>query len=776
MLTRLGVIDEKKSLPFISSLLDSCVPSKRSNHNMGKRKRGQLNDSTYEHHPLIPPTELNELVLEGMGNDQIWSQLELRSAKIARVLDHVITSTANLEEEDDEDEESSSDDDSLEYARENDANVEWDEDEDDESDHGFAGASDLSDVDPNEVFYEPLHTEEMQLKRREEKERQEMMQIYGVSDPALYEALLPNKSNDQGTDDDEEEEEEEEDHDSPTFFSKPRHPTLDDDFFSIDEFNRLTEAEERKNLTSRANLSGDEDESDSDNIDLYAPIEEQDEGDDNDTPVEDIHYTDFFDPPPVSAVKKSNNSSRSSHVENKPPAPPRKSLVRFHDQVRVRPIKKCKPQSSAGLLTDGTEEEEEEEDENSESDAEDTESGEEEEDESSESDTEDTGSEEEEEEDDDRIDDEEDEEMEGEDRVNEESMEDESMDNESDNEARIDDTANRVAQDLFDDESDKNETSMSTHERRVAELAKEIAQYEDENVQKKDWVLMGEASTRERPTNSLLEEDLEFERTAKSAPVQTQEHGEGIESMIKRRILERQFDDVIRQRDLDAVPFSASRVLELSDARSSKSLAELYEEEYQASRGEEAGESAPRSEAETKLDNEHSAIAADMDALFSKLDALSNAHYTPKAPKAAIQTLSNTPAVAIESALPTTMSAGTMLAPEEVYERPSHSVALEGAKSELSHAEKQKRHHQLRREKRQRNDRIKRTEAAIERQRGGPRKGDVKTEKDKALKSLVGNKGVTVVGKDSKRHDVKRPKSDQSASSSKSSSASQWKL
>ena len=741
---------------------------------MGKRKRSQLNDSTNTHHPLIPPTELNELVLEGMGNDQIWSQLELRSAKIARVLDHVITNTANLEEDDD-DEESSSDDDSLENARESDANDEWDEDEDNESDHGFAGASDLSDVDPNEVFYEPLHTEEMQLKRREEKERQEMMQIYGVSDPALYEALLPNKSNDEETDHDEEEEEEEEDHDSPTSSSKPRHPTLDDDFFSIDEFNRLTEAEERKNLTSRANLSGDEDESDFDNIDLYAPIEEQDESDDDETPVEDIHYKDFFDPPPASTVKKSDNSSRSSHVENRP-VPPRKSLVRFHDQVRVRPIKKCKPQSSAGLLTDGTEEEEEEEDENSESDTEDTESGEEEEDESSESDTEDTGSEEEEEEDDDRINDEEDEEMEGEDRVNEESMEDESMDNESDNEARIDDTANRVAQDLFDDESDKNEASMSTHERRVAELAKEIAQYEDENVQKKDWVLMGEASTRERPTNSLLEEDLEFERTAKSAPVQTQEHGEGIENMIKRRILERQFDDVIRQRDLDAIPFSASRVLELSDARSSKSLAELYEEEYQASRGVEEGESAPRSEADTKLDNEHSAIAADMDALFSKLDALSNAHYTPKAPKAAIQTLSNVPAVAVESALPTTMSAGNMLAPEEVYERPSHSVALEGAKSELSHAEKQKRHHQLRREKRQRNDRIKRTEAAIERQRGSPRKGDVKTEKDKALKSLVGNKGVTVVGKDSKRQDIKRPKSDQSASSSKSSSASQWKL
>ena len=321
-------------------------------------------------------------------------------------------------------------------------------------------------------------------------------------------------------------------------------------------------------------------------------------------------------------------------------------------------------------------------------------------------------------------------------------------------------TAGRVAQDLFAEEEQEAPSSMSRYEQHQAELAEEIARYEDENVREKDWVLMGEASTRQRPVNSLLEEDLEFERTAKAAPVQTHEHGEGIEAMIKRRILDRHYDDVVRQRELEALPFAASSMLELSDTKSAKSLAELYEEEYQAARGEEAGDGAPRSEADVKLDNDHAALAADMDTLFSKLDALSNAHYTPKAPKAAIQTVSNTPSMAIESALPTTMSAGSMLAPEEVYERPTHSAALEGDKSEMSHVEKQRLHNKLRYEKRRRNDRIKRTEEAIQRQRGdGPRnKSETKADKDKALKSLVGHKGVTVVGKE-KREKKKAPAS-----------------
>lgn len=700
-----GVQEEKASLPYISALLDACVPRGQQS---GKRKRA--NDGSISQHPLFPPTELNELVLEGMGNDQIWHQLELRSAKLARVLDHVISSGPEDADEEESEEENEKDAEDL-----NDDDEAWNEedDEEEESDEGFAGASDLSDVDPNEVYYEPLHTEEMQHMRKKEKEKQEMMQMYGVSDPALYDALTSASSD--------EEEEEEEDK------GKPRHPTLDDDFFSIDEFNRLTEAQERQEHSSRAHLSGEEEEEDMDGIDLFAPLDE-DEGEDE-MDVSEIRYADFFDP-----IKKTR-SAKSVDA-----SPPRTAQVRFHDQVRVRPIKKAKSQSLAGFLMDGDDEE----------DANEEEGEDEEEEKEGEEGEEEEGEEEEDEEEDDE---EEEDEEEGEEDEAEEA--DDDMEGDA-----AEATAGRVAQDLFAEEEQEAPSSMSRYEQHQAELAEEIARYEDENVREKDWVLMGEASTRQRPVNSLLEEDLEFERTAKAAPVQTHEHGEGIEAMIRRRILDRHYDDVVRQRELEALPFAASSMLELSDTKSAKSLAELYEEEYQAARGEEAGDGAPRSEADVKLDNDHAALAADMDTLFSKLDALSNAHYTPKAPKAAIQTVSNTPSMAIESALPTTMSTGSMLAPEEVYERPTHSAALEGDKSEMSHVEKQRLHNKLRHEKRRRNDRIKRTEEAIQRQRGdGPRnKSETKADKDKALKSLVGHKGVTVVGKE-KREKKKAPAS-----------------
>lgn len=260
---------------------------------------------------------------------------------------------------------------------------------------------------------------------------------------------------------------------------------------------------------------------------------------------------------------------------------------------------------------------------------------------------------------------------------------------------------------------------------------------------------MGEAGAKARPQDSLLEQDLEFERTAKVVPQVTEESTATLEDMIKARILERNFDDVIRKREIEALPFLPSRLLELSDAKSSKSLAELYEEEYQASR--EGGERV--SAADAKLESEHASISALYEDVFAKLDALSNAHFTPKAPKASITTLTNAPAVSVESALPATMSGATMLAPEEVYERGRHAAALEGEKSEMAPEEKQRLHHTLRREKRARNERITATRTALEQaglaKQANPRsKAEEKKEKASALKKLMGNRGVSVVGKD----------------------------
>ncbi|MFL4241396.1 hypothetical protein, partial [Escherichia coli] len=76
-------------------------------------------------HPLFPPTELNELVLEGMGNDQIWHQLELRSAKLARVLDHVISSGPEDADEEESEEENEKDAEDLP-----DDDEAWDEEDD----------------------------------------------------------------------------------------------------------------------------------------------------------------------------------------------------------------------------------------------------------------------------------------------------------------------------------------------------------------------------------------------------------------------------------------------------------------------------------------------------------------------------------------------------------------------------------------------------------------------------------------------------------------------
>lgn len=80
--------------------------------------------------------------------------------------------------------------------------------------------------------------------------------------------------------------------------------------------------------------------------------------------------------------------------------------------------------------------------------------------------------------------------------------------------------------------------AMSTHEKRQAALAKQIAELESEAVGPKDWTLLGEATARARPENSLLEEHLDFEHVGKVVPVVTEETVKTLEEMIKKRIIE----------------------------------------------------------------------------------------------------------------------------------------------------------------------------------------------------------------------------------------------
>lgn len=240
-----------------------------------------------------------------------------------------------------------------------------------------------------------------------------------------------------------------------------------------------------------------------------------------------------------------------------------------------------------------------------------------------------------------------------------------------------------VRRDLFDDESEEEgsddalsdvsagdpRSRRSAHERRQAKLAEEIRQLEAASVAKREWTLSGEAAAADRPMNSLLEEDLDFEHGGKPVPVITPEVSEDIEELIKRRILAQEFDEVLRRRpDADGVPAGTRRgMAELDDTKSSKGLAELYEEEHV----KKANPDSYVSKSDEKLAREEKEIEALWKDVCARLDALSSWHYKPKPAAAALSVVADVATVSMEEAQPGTAhgvaGSGSRLAPQEVY-------------------------------------------------------------------------------------------------------------
>ena len=111
-------------------------------------------------------------------------------------------------------------------------------------------------------------------------------------------------------------------------------------------------------------------------------------------------------------------------------------------------------------------------------------------------------------------------------------------------------------------------------------------------------------------------------------------------------------------------------------------------------------------------------------------------------PKVTVTTVSNVASASLESALPTTKSVATMLAPEEVY-RPSSSDLR--AHQELTPVEKRALHNKQKKAKRKARDAIGTGVDKYAKLKGT--KG-VKAQKEAALNSVVKNgKGITVIGK-----------------------------
>ena len=326
-------------------------------------------------------------------------------------------------------------------------------------------------------------------------------------------------------------------------------------------------------------------------------------------------------------------------------------------------------------------------------------------------------------------------------------------------------TISAVRRDIFEDDLTSNEDEApfdandrrSSHQRRQAALTAEIRRLEAASVAKRDWTLSGEARAADRPINSLLEEDLDFERAGKPIPVITQEVSEDIEALIKRRIIARQFDEVIKRRPGNLLTRNADvrrGRFELDDSKPQQSLAEVYEAEHLKAADPE-GYTDKRDE---KLKREHAKIEEMWKDVSAKLDALSSWHYKPKPPSASINVVADVPAISIEDARPAgggEVAGQSMLAPQEVYKpgeekRNKEEVIKKGSglpvgRQEMTRDEKVRRR---RREK----ERI--------RKAGGltPAKGSgSRSNKAVERKGLIGDLrkgGVGVIGKKGEIRDV----------------------
>lgn len=218
-----------------------------------------------------------------------------------------------------------------------------------------------------------------------------------------------------------------------------------------------------------------------------------------------------------------------------------------------------------------------------------------------------------------------------------------------------------------DEDSGENK-KLSAHEIQSEKLRKQTLQLEQDMMSEKPWKMMGEAKGADRATDSLLDSTPEFEVAFKPPPILTPEHTASIEEMIKRRIVDEDYDDVVPRElpDIGASKRGDGSAPEVSQEKSKLGLGELYEREYLK---KTTGYDRTEDEKRTELD----AAKEEMKTLFanlcSQLDALSNYHFAPRpvADEADVANREDVPAIAMEEVLPLHVSQSRAAAPEEVF-------------------------------------------------------------------------------------------------------------
>eukprot|EP00388_Colpodella_angusta_P007559 GDKJ01021290.1.p1 GENE.GDKJ01021290.1~~GDKJ01021290.1.p1 ORF type:complete len:685 (+),score=267.69 GDKJ01021290.1:150-2057(+) len=234
---------------------------------------------------------------------------------------------------------------------------------------------------------------------------------------------------------------------------------------------------------------------------------------------------------------------------------------------------------------------------------------------------------------------------------------------------------------------------------RDSKLDQEMDELERSLVGDKHWTMIGEARSRDRPQNSLLEQFLELPAYKKADLVEdaqlpdnlggdleagTVDFGtkltQAIEQLVIRRIKDLNFDDVERKaavkvtRPEDEVE---EEVLEFS--KSKKSLAELYEDDFKRD---------VLGDTETELDKAtqkaHEDISQLLAKLFFSMDAIANHRHLARPGKISAASKAIGSSMVVEEAVPVTMSTSRQKTPEEMHAVSKHDKT----RDEMDHDEK----------------------------------------------------------------------------------------
>lgn len=275
MLTWAAISLEAESHPHLHPFLVSILqpPS------IGLRSRQQENDNApakADPADVLPYTPLSVLTVDGLDPEQIWAQLELRNEGVCKVVKEVgAEEAADMDEDEEEDDDET---DSEEGSDEEMSIEEWNKmmaeggyEEGDSANGSEEDESELGSSDEDEDIDDTVEFEDGTKIGDSDSD------LEGESGDESADEEDEDEEDDDGESDNVDEEDGESDADvdgnldvdmddddgsfpaaGSSRTRKAKHPTLDDQFFSIDEFNRMTEEQEAGRVTSGA-LGGEED-------------------------------------------------------------------------------------------------------------------------------------------------------------------------------------------------------------------------------------------------------------------------------------------------------------------------------------------------------------------------------------------------------------------------------------------------------------------------------------------------------------------------------------